>query len=89
MGGEEELKEKAVSGWEKFEGHTPHKPFIDEVKIKCECGQTMSRVSDVGNPWLDAGIVPFSTLVDPETKKVSYTTDKKYWNQWFPADFIT
>ncbi len=89
LGGEEELKEKAASGWEKFEGHTPHKPFIDEVKIKCECGQTMSRVSDVGNPWLDAGIVPFSTLVDPETKKVSYTTDKKYWNQWFPADFIT
>lgn len=89
LGGEEELKERAVSGWEKFEGHTPHKPFIDEVKIKCECGKTMSRVSDVGNPWLDAGIVPFSTLVDPQTKKVSYTTDKKYWNQWFPADFIT
>ncbi len=89
LGGEEELKERAISGWEKFEGHTPHKPFIDEVKIKCDCGQTMSRVSDVGNPWLDAGIVPFSTLVDPETKSVSYTTDKKYWNQWFPADFIT
>lgn len=89
LGGEEELKSRAISGWEKFEGHTPHKPFIDEVKIKCECGETMSRVSDVGNPWLDAGIVPFSTLVDPETKKVSYTTDKKYWSQWFPADFIT
>ena len=89
LGGEEELKTKAISGWESFEGHTPHKPFIDEVKINCECGQSMSRVSDVGNPWLDAGIVPFSTLVDPQTKKVSYTTDKKYWRQWFPADFIT
>ena len=39
------------------------------------------RIKDVGNPWLDAGIVPFSTL--------RYTTDRDYWRQWFPADFIT
>ena len=43
----------------------------------------------MGNPWLDAGIVPFSTLIDPKTKKVSYLTDKKYWCKWFPADFVT
>lgn len=89
LGGKEELKQKSSAGWDKFEGHTPHKPFIDEVKIKCDCGQNMSRVSDVGNPWLDAGIVPFSTLVDPKTGNVSYTSDKKYWQEWFPADFIT
>lgn len=89
LGGEEELKSRSVSGWEKFEGHTPHKPFIDEVKIKCNCGGEMTRVPDVGNPWLDAGIVPFSTLVDKETGKVSYTSDKNYWKKWFPADFIT
>ena len=47
------------------------------------------RIDDVGNVWLDAGIVGFSTYVDPETKKLSYTTDKKYWQEWFPADFIT
>jgi len=73
----------------KFEGRSPHKPFIDEVKISHSCGGSMSRIPDVGNPWLDAGIVPFSTLVDPETKKVSYTSDKKYWQEWFPANFIT
>jgi isoleucyl-tRNA synthetase len=89
IGGPDELKEKAVSGWEKFAGHTPHKPFIDELKLQHECGGQMSRIGDVGNPWLDAGIVPFSTLIDPKTKKVSYTTDKKYWQDWFPADFIT
>ncbi len=89
IGGKDELKEKATSGWIEFDGHTPHKPFIDEVKLKCECGGTMSRTPDVGNPWLDAGIVPFSTLVDPETGSVSYTSDKKYWQEWFPADFIT
>ncbi len=41
----------------------------------------LSRIPDVGNPWLDAGIVSFSTL--------RYRTDKKYWKQWYPADFIT
>ena len=39
-----------------------------------------SRIEDVGNPWLDAGIVPFSTL--------NYSNNKKYWEKWFPADFV-
>ena len=41
----------------------------------------MSRIGDVGNPWLDAGIVPYSTM--------GYSTDREYWEKWFPADFIT
>lgn len=74
ISGKKELQKRAVSGWEKFEGHTPHKPWIDEVKIACkQCGKPVSRIEPVGNPWLDAGIVPFSTM-PPE---------------WFPADFIT
>ncbi|MCL5970729.1 MAG: isoleucine--tRNA ligase [Patescibacteria group bacterium] len=90
LGSKEELKKRAVEGWDKFEGHSPHKPYIDEVRIKCfKCGEKVSRVDDVGNVWLDAGIVPFSTYVDPKTKKLSYTTDKKYWEEWFPAEFIT
>ncbi len=90
IGSYDELRQRAVAGWSQFEGHSPHKPYIDEVKIKCDkCGQAVSRIADVGNVWLDAGIIPFSTLVDPQTKKLSYTTDKKYWREWFPADFIT
>ena len=90
IGSREELEKRAVEGWDKFEGHSPHKPYIDEIKIKCaKCGEAVSRVDDVGNVWLDAGIVPFSTYVDPKTKKLSYITDKKYWQEWFPADFIT
>ena len=90
LGGKEELKEKAISGWKEFEGHSPHKPFIDEVKIKCsKCGETVSRIDDVGNVWLDAGIVSFFDSL-PKTKKLTaYTTDKTYWREWFPADFIT
>ena len=82
IGGIEELQELAVEGWKEFEGHTPHRPWIDGVKIQCEsCGAVIPRIPDVGNPWLDAGIVPFSTL--------RYTSDREYWKQWFPADFIT
>lgn len=90
LGSKDELKERAVEGWEDFVDRSPHKPFIDGVKIKCgKCNTIVSRTDDVGNVWLDAGIVPFSTMIDPDTKELSYTTDKKYWSEWFPADFIT
>jgi isoleucyl-tRNA synthetase len=32
--------------------------------------------------------VPFSTLIDPKTKKVSYLDNKKYWQKWYPADLV-
>ena len=82
IGGREELRQRAVAGWDAFEGHTPHRPFVDEVRIACpSCGEPVSRITDVGNPWLDAGIVPFSTM--------HYREDPETWAQWFPADFIT
>ncbi len=82
IGGIEELKERAAEGWEKLEGRSPHRPYIDFVKIKCQkCDATVSRIKDVGNPWLDAGIVPYSTM--------GYLEDRSYWEKWFPADFIT
>jgi len=82
IGDEHELQARAISGWETFAGHTPHRPFIDAVKLKCiKCGGQMSRIPDVGNPWLDAGIVPFSTL--------RYRTDPDYWRTWYPANWIS
>ncbi|MGB9707159.1 MAG: isoleucine--tRNA ligase [Microgenomates group bacterium] len=90
IGSKEELKEKAVSGWEKFEGNSPHKPWVDEVKIRCEkCGEIISRIADVGNPWLDAGIVPYSTITEGNQGEPLYLKNKKEWKKWFPADFIT
>ncbi|MDO8487613.1 MAG: class I tRNA ligase family protein [Candidatus Curtissbacteria bacterium] len=74
IGSKEELKERAVAGWDGFEGQSPHRPQIDEIKIKCsKCAETVTRIKAVGNVWLDAGIVPFSTMSQ----------------DWFPADFIT
>ena len=34
VGSKEELKDLAVEGWDKFEGNTPHRPWIDYIKIK-------------------------------------------------------
>ncbi len=82
IGDEHELEARAVEGWDEFEGHTPHRPFVDAVKIKCEkCGGTMRRIPDVGNPWLDAGIVPFSTM--------QYRINPDYWRKWYPADWVS
>ncbi len=81
IGSKEELKSRAVEGWKDFEGHTPHRPWIDVVKIKCsKCEAVTSRIPDVGSPWLDAGIVAYSTL--------NYRHDRDYWEKWFPADLI-
>jgi isoleucyl-tRNA synthetase len=77
-----ELQQRAVAGWDAFEGHSPHRPWIDGVEIECRsCGGRARRIADVGNPWLDAGIVGLSTM--------RWTTDRDYWREWYPADFTT
>ena len=82
VGDDDELEERAIEGYEALKGHTPHRPYIDKVELACEkCGGRMTRVPDVGNPWLDAGIVPFSTL--------SYRVDNEFWEKWYPAHWIS
>jgi isoleucyl-tRNA synthetase len=81
IGSREELEARAVAGWSEFDGHAPHRPHVDAVAIRCgQCGAVTQRIPDVGNPWLDAGIVPYST--------VPYRADRAEWAKWFPADFI-
>ena len=76
-----ELKQLAVNPQLVDRLKSLHRPYIDEVQINCpKCQQAVNRVADVGDCWLDAGVVPFSTL--------NYLTDKKYWQKWFPADLV-
>ncbi len=59
-----------------------HRPWIDNVKIKCpKCSNEVERVADVGDVWLDAGIVPFSTL--------GYFSDRAKWGKNFPVEWVT
>lgn len=81
IGSKEELRERATDK-SKVDGlpHL-HRPWIDEVKINCECcGEIIERIPEVGDCWLDAGITPFST------KK--YFTDKKFFEENFPSEYV-
>ena len=97
-----DLLARALRGTEKLE--ELHRPWIDEVVISCdECGAEAVRVKDVGDCWLDAGIIPFATLgyKNPTWIEHGYSTgagaelskadlpDHAYWEKWFPADWIT
>jgi isoleucyl-tRNA synthetase len=82
VGSKEELKEMAVNPSVVDGLESLHRPWIDEVEIKCpHCGKPVKRVLDVGDCWLDAGVVPFSTL--------KYLNDKEYWKKWYPGNFAT
>ena len=102
IGSKAELEARATGGLEQLE--ELHRPWIDNVPITCEsCGAEVRRIPDVGDVWLDAGIVPFSTLgwQNPEWIPGGYGTgaakgltnadlpNHEYWEQWFPADWVT
>ena len=88
IGSKEELRQRAIDP--KLVDGLPelHRPWIDAVQINCpKCGKPASRVPEVGDCWLDAGITPFSTLPgDPWAPKDS--VGRKEWEQWFPAEFV-
>ncbi len=60
-----------------------HRPYIDEVTLKCEkCGSTMHRVKEVLDCWLDSGSMPFAQFHYP-------FECSDFLEQYFPADFIS
>jgi isoleucyl-tRNA synthetase len=102
IGSRAELEARATGGLEQLQ--ELHRPWIDEIAIRCEsCGEEVRRIAEVGDAWLDAGIVPMSTLgwENPEWIPHGYATgaargltgadlpDHAYWEQWFPADWIS
>jgi isoleucyl-tRNA synthetase len=102
IGSKSELESRALRGLDQLE--ELRRPWIDEVPISCEaCGEEVRRIPEVGDVWLDAGIVPFSTLgwQNPEYVPEGYATgaaegltaadlpDHAYWEEWFPADWVS
>ena len=60
-----------------------HRPYIDEVTIKCsECGGEMKRVQEVIDCWFDSGAMPFAQHHYP-------FENKEIFEAQFPADFIS
>ncbi|MGH3104134.1 MAG: isoleucine--tRNA ligase [Gaiellaceae bacterium] len=103
IGSVAELRDRATAGLEQLE--ELHRPWIDQVTIRCEgcAAEDVRRIPEVGDAWLDAGIVPFATLgwENPNRVEHGYANgaseglsgadlpDHGYWEQWFPADWVS
>ncbi len=74
IGSISELKKKAGKMPEEL-----HKPWIDEIKIKCKCGKEMKRIEDIIDVWIDSGTTSWNCLYYPL---------KKNYMKLYPADFI-
>ena len=102
IGSRQELADRAIGPLDGLE--ELRRPWIDDVTIHCEsCDAAVRRIEEVGDVWLDAGIVPFSTLgwENPEWIDAGYGTgaakglttadlpDHAFWQEWFPADWVS
>ena len=80
IGSVEELKSMSDDCPEDIE---LHKPFIDNVHIKCpECGKQMTRVTEVIDCWFDSGSMPFAQHHYP-------FENKELFEKNYPAQFIS
>ncbi|MBI2542057.1 isoleucine--tRNA ligase [Candidatus Woesearchaeota archaeon] len=73
----------SIDELKKLAGRVPddmHKPWIDEVKIKCGCGFEKERVPDILDVWIDAGSASWNCLDFPKRKDLL--------ERLYPADFI-
>jgi isoleucyl-tRNA synthetase len=74
IGSVEELKNQSTNFAEVYPNYNPeqlnkldlHKPYIDEVKLKCgKCSGVMSRVPEVVDCWVESASMPFAELHAP------------------------
>jgi len=79
IGSVEELKKNSTK---KITGKVDlHKPWIDKIKLKCECGKEMTRIPDVIDCWYDSGAASFAQFHYP-------FENKKEFERRFPYDYI-
>ena len=80
IGSIKELKEKGIDVPEDIE---LHKPYIDDVYLKCpKCGKKMTRAKEVIDCWFDSGSMPFAQWHYP-------FENKELFDNTFPAQFIS
>ncbi|WP_442603168.1 isoleucine--tRNA ligase [Paenibacillus sp. KN14-4R] len=79
-GSMKDLREKSVEPLD--ENLELHKPYVDDVKLRCSCGGTMERTSEVIDVWFDSGSMPFAQYHHP-------FGDKELFQEQYPADLIS
>lgn len=73
----------SIKELKKLAGKLPkdlHLPWIDEIKIKCECGGEKERIKDVLDVWVDAGTASWNSL--------HYPSQTGYIQKYWPADLV-
>lgn len=65
-----------------------HKPFIDDVKLKCVCGEEMKRAPEVLDVWFDSGSMPLAQFFYPNAATPE-DKERIESGKYFPADFIS
>jgi isoleucyl-tRNA synthetase len=91
VGSRAELRERAVDPAKVDALPELHRPWIDEIEIwNYNRTKKLKRIPEVGDAWLDAGIVPFSTVGYNGATDIRMP-ELRIPNQdaWEPADFIT
>ena len=80
VGSRQELAEKAI---EHVDPTTfdPHRPYVDDVHLRCTCGGRMTRTPEVIDCWFDSGSMPYGQWHYPFEHKDDF-------DKLFPADFI-
>ena len=83
IGDEDELKARAVAGWEAFAGHTPAPP----VHRRGEAGlpEVPGRDEPHRRTWATPGWTPASSPSAP----CATAADPDYWRKWYPAHWIS
>ncbi|MCS6936581.1 MAG: isoleucine--tRNA ligase [Candidatus Bipolaricaulota bacterium] len=80
VGSRQELIDLALEK-EKARAVEFHRPWIDEILLRCSCGGTMRRVPYVIDCWFDSGMM--------HTAQWHYPFEnQEIFQQQFPADFI-
>lgn len=73
----------SIKELKKLAGEVPedlHRPYIDKVEIKCECGSVKKRIPDILDVWIDAGTTSWTALDYPQKEDL--------FKKLYPPDFI-
>jgi isoleucyl-tRNA synthetase len=81
IGSWEELRSSAVDPAAVDALDDLHRPFIDGIELKCDCGGSMRRLLEVMDAWFDSGAMPYAQWHYPFENRDTFARS-------FPADFI-
>jgi len=79
IGSMEELKSRALNMPDTSD---LHRPYVDEIKLRCTCGGEMRRTREVIDCWYDSGAAPFAQWHYPFENKEIFSAN-------FPVDYIS